>query len=401
MKTALHILAALAIAGLMPGMGAFHAAHAIEIAGRAPRLNVRVEMPAEFRAEIETRVNARLAATFEQLLEDAREDLRGMDRQRSLAKGFANANAFSAHSAGLQAFPSYDRIAVATGFLVGMQAPSADPSYYARIRDEISDRGDIYAGVGVGASFLNVGFNAGFLFPGLYLNAKYGAMQEDYGDFDFNSSVVGGGFRILLAESRSDAGIARWKGISAGSGVYYQASLIATRIEGESIERSFPIRDEILGLAPEAEREEYAATLDEIGFTAENPDASMSMTPTFDLDADVSTMTIPFDVNTAVSLFWDVINFHIGAGIDLNSGSSQVAIHGLADAATASPDPARFGFTDAEVTLDGEGENGPTYVSLRFMTGIGLGLGPLRLDAPLIYYPSSGMAFGLTAAVVL
>jgi hypothetical protein len=52
------------------------------------------------------------------------------------------------------------------------------------------------------------------------------------------------------------------------------------------------------------------------------------------------------------------------------------------------------------VTVDGSSSNGPSIVRMRAMTGIGLGLGPVKIDVPFIYYVKSGMAFGVTAAIV-
>jgi hypothetical protein len=52
------------------------------------------------------------------------------------------------------------------------------------------------------------------------------------------------------------------------------------------------------------------------------------------------------------------------------------------------------------VKVDGSSDNGPSFARLRAMTGVGLGLGPVKIDIPIIYYFNSGAAFGVTAAVV-
>jgi hypothetical protein len=57
-------------------------------------------------------------------------------------------------------------------------------------------------------------------------------------------------------------------------------------------------------------------------------------------------------------------------------------------------------FDKATVHVDGSSDNGPSFARLRAMTGVGLGLGPVKIDIPLIYYFNSGMAFGVTAAIV-
>ena len=42
----------------------------------------------------------------------------------------------------------------------------------------------------------------------------------------------------------------------------------------------------------------------------------------------------------------------------------------------------------------------PEFARLRAMTGLGIGLGPVKFDIPLIYYFNSGFALGLTGAIV-
>jgi hypothetical protein len=110
-------------------------------------------------------------------------------------------------------------------------------------------------------------------------------------------------------------------------------------------------------------------------------------------------MTVPFDAVTAVSVLWGLVNVTAGAGVDLNFGSSKIVLEGASNARITS-DTTKVVFSPATVNIDGSSDNGPSLARLRFMTGVGIGLGPVKLDIPLIYYVASGVAIGLTAAVV-
>lgn len=381
--------------------GALSLSQAIEIVGTStPQITIKAAVPAQYRTPIEGQINTLLAASFNQTLADARENLKGFDEPKKLARGFGNANAYSMNSATLQGFQNYDLFAVSTGILFGLQAPSTDLGYLEQVGDDISEKGDIYAGIGAGYTLLNVGVNAKFLMPGLYLNAKYGGMDLDFGDFGFKFSVMGVGANFRLLEPVSALGLVKWRGISVGSGFYYQKNEIDILIEGDSITTAIPFREQVINSAPPSDQAAYGSAMDELGFTPANPNARMALLPSFNMGLNVSTMTIPFDATTAVSVLWGLFNVNAGMGFDLNFGSSEVVLKGLASAETSTPDSTKVEFSDAGVTIDGGSDSGPSFARLRFMTGVGLGLGPVKVDVPLIFYPASGMAFGLTAAIV-
>jgi hypothetical protein len=387
------VLLASAFAAL-PGAG-----HAVTIDGNAPTVEIVADVPAGFKSQIETRMNASLEAAFASTLDEARSNLSQYNEQKKLAQGFANANAYSTHSATLQGFQNYKLFAVSSGFMLGVQAPSTDFGYYSEIGDDIKDKGDIYAGLGLGFSYANVGINAGFLFPGLYLNAKFGAFEQEVDDFSIKFSSMGIGANMRLLDAKSLLGLVTWRGISVGSGFYRQSNKVTMTIEPDSIVTRIPFREAVVNSAPSSERAAYGAAMDELGYTAAEPDADMVLQPTFEMGIDVATYTIPVEASTAVSLLWGMINLTAGAGVDLNFGSSEIVLKGLA-AANTSSDTTKVKFTEADVTIDGGSDNGPSFVRPRIMGGVGIGLGPVKVDLPVHYYIASGFAAGLTVAVV-
>lgn len=388
-------LSALGLAGILTS------AQALEIDGDAPTINILANINPTLKARIQTEMNAAIGTAFNSTLDEARANLSGFREQKKLANGFGNANAYSMNAGTLMGYQNYDLFAVSGGFMVGVQAPSTDPGYLTKAVDEISEKGDIYAGVGVGINFMNVGVNAGFLVPGLYLNARYGGMEQDVQDLSMKFTNFGIGANYRLLDSRSLAGIVKWRGISLGSGIYYQSSEINVEIEGDGIETEIPFRDNVVNSGADAtERAALGAAMDELGFTAANPNATMTLTPVFNMGLEVSTTNIPIEASTAVSLLWGFLNLSAGVGTDLNFGTSKVVLRGDALAETATPDSDAVVFSDADVAIDGSSEDGPSFLRTRAMVGLGMGLGPVKIDLPVYYYLTSGMSFGVTAGVV-
>ncbi|MEO6097759.1 MAG: hypothetical protein ABIW76_19740 [Fibrobacteria bacterium] len=351
-------------------------------------------------ATFESRMNGEVATAFNANIASADSTLKGFKEQKDLAQGFANANAYSVNSATLQGFQNYSLFAVATGLMVGVQAPTTSFSYYSKIADDIQKKGDLYAGLGVGFSYLNVGVNAKFLMPGLYLNAKYGGFSRDVEDFSMDFQVMGVGVNYRLLEPKSLVGLVKWRGVSVGSGFYMQSNKVNKRIEPDTITTQAHFRAAVLSSATDpADRAQKGLILDEMGYTEANPDADVKLSPAFDMGIDVSTITIPIDAVTAVSVLFGMFNITAGMGVDLNFGSSEIVLEGGSDANIGSHNE-QTEFKPARVTVEGSSENGPSFARLRAMTGLGLGLGPVKFDIPLIYYFNSGIAFGLTAAVV-
>lgn len=390
------------------GLGVVTADDAFTIGGEAPTIKFKNSnysasnnlLLTAYKTEMEKDMNDEVKAAFDTTLAMARTNLAGFKEQKELAQGFGNANAYSMHSATLQGFQNYSLFAVASGLMLGVQAPSTSVSYYEKIADDITDKGDLYAGIGVGFSYLNVGINAKFIYPGLYLNAKYGAFKQDeIGGFSADFSVMGVGANFRLLEPKSLIGLVKWRGISVGTGFYMQSSKLNMKVKPKEITTDANFREVVLAGSSPADSANKELLLAEMGYGKNDSDAKVILNPTFNMGLDVSTMTIPLDAVTAVSVLWGLINVTAGVGFDLNFGSSEITLAGTSKAKITS-DTTKVTFTDARVTVNGGSENGPSFARLRAMTGVGLGLGPVKLDIPLIYYFNSGVATGLTVAVV-
>lgn len=352
------------------------------------------------KAQFEAKMNGEVGRAFDQTIADANENLKGFKEQKDLAQGMANANLYSANSATLQGFQNYDLFAVSSGFMLGVQGPSLDLTAYENLREDITEKGDLYAGIGAGFSYLNVGLNCKFFMPGLYLNAKYGGLKLGISDFDLDFMVLGVGASYRLMDSKSLVGLVKWRGVSVGTGFYMQKDKLNMEVEPKPITELAHFRQEVLSGATSAQDSADKKTLlDQMGYTEAKPDAAIKLTPTFDMGLDVTTYTIPLEVNTAVALLWGLINVNAGLGVDLAFGNAEIDLKGVSRADIGS-DTTKVTFSPATVTVQGSSDNGPAFLRPRAQTGVGLGLGPVKIDIPLIYYFNSGAAFGLTLAVV-
>jgi hypothetical protein len=347
--------------------------------------------------------------SIDQLETDANTELANYGDQESLAMGFGNANAYAAQSATLQGYQGYKTFAVMGGLIVGAQMPSIDLAVLQAIPDTIADDPDIYAGIAPSAS-LNIGINAGKVFgffnkdlgsnmKNIYLNVKFGTLDYVYatdaqGDLDMSSTNFGVGVNYQWIPSQKSFlfGLAKWRGISLGSGFNYQSNSIKFSTTIDPIPTPFSVDVSGTGGIPG-------------GSTVSG---TVTAVPEINLGIEMQTYSIPLEASTSVQLFW-LLNLNLGAGMDLVFGntditataSSDVSISDTTTTAGGSPVPVTINSTPGTFTLEA-GTDGiaPSIARGRLMTGIGLQLGPVKIDIPVYYYFMSGMAFGLTAGIV-
>lgn len=392
---------ALAFAGVAM---ALTGAHAFHVSGSAPGVHFNGISDPRFtpamQAYFEEKMNGEVKAAFDKTIDTANAKLSQFESQKKLAQGMGNANAYAANSATLQGFQNYDLFAVSAGFMMGVQGPSLDPTVYEHLQDKIAKEGDLYAGFGAGLTELNVGLNCKFLVPGLYLNAKFGTFKMKISDFAIDNQVFGIGANYRLLDKRSFVGLVKWRGISLGSGFYMQMDKVDMQVPVRTFENDAHLRQSVLsGATDQQDSTDKEALLDQMGYGPETPDAQVAIHPVFKMAVDVTTYTIPLEANTAVALLFDLINVSAGVGADLNFGNAKIKLEGQSDAdITGNSD--RVTFDAAKVNVEGSSSNGPSLMRLRAMTGLGLGLGPVKLDIPLVYYFNTGVSFGATVAVV-
>ena len=206
-------------------------AQAAYITGAAPQVIIPTE------PVVETALNNDLILKMQEALLDANLELNKFNDQKDLVKGFGNANAYASRAATQQGYQDYDVFAVTTGFMAAVQLPSWDPDYYDNIDEKVKEEGDIYAGLGIGVALINAGVHGGIIHPdlwGWYFNFKFGHLSLDGGDFSdslddlsVNTTLIGIGANYTFIKTTSFlGGLFKWRGISFGSGIYYNSTKI-------------------------------------------------------------------------------------------------------------------------------------------------------------------------------
>ena len=314
--------------------------------------------------------DALLLAALDSAVGSANTKLAVFQDQQDLARGFANANGFSAHSASFQGFQNYNIFSASVGIMAGVQAPTLDRSYYSpdNVEGDIRNDGDIYAGFAAGAS-VNLGIHARFIATGLYLNFKYGHIElgDEQDLFKYKNTVYGLGINYGLLMPRTIVPVLlKWNGISIGTGIIYQKNEITYQVELDSITQNVAI-----GI-------------------------DMILDPTVNFGFDIATYTIPLEIITSFRLLW-LLNISIGAGIDVLYGSSDLNIVSVGTVDVTGTTLTQQGI----VAVDGSTSDvSPSRYRTKIMGALGFNILMVKIEVPVVYYPEAGAAVGLTIGVV-
>ena len=354
-----------------------------------------------------------LATDFETQIETD-PDIEKYSDQPLLAEGFANAGAASAMTGLYRTQHGYKLFSAAYGLGLSFSMPGVDFLEELNSASFIEDEGDIYAGLAMHPLNLSASVNLGFLVPGLRVNGKFGYYDMKKGtvtdDISFNSLSVGAGASYQLIKPKSiPVGIVKWHGIVVASGFYYQrnrAEMSYTPDE-DGFESSTSIT---LGDFLNADQIVAVNAADIFsggtgGYTSSSVLGLLTTTPEINAKIESSTFTIPLEVSTAVRLLY-FLEVMVGAGVDLSFGSGEVSLSAESDvdfdiAADFEDD---ITVTPGSVDVVNKTTADPQLIRPRLMTALGLGLGPVRIEFPFIYYfDSEGNTFvtGITAGFML
>ncbi len=360
--------------------------NAATIDGDAPTVSVPTA------SAIEVALNDRIEEIFDNLRTQAQTEVDPYDKQDQLAQGFGDAAIMATNSASLNGYQNYSLFAIAIGGMVSLQAPSftlntKDAEKYA---DDLQEEGDIYFGAAIVPYVINAGINAKIIgLDNFYFNFKFGRSTYDVNDFEEieeipklenKVTIVGVGVNYnLIGEAGVLAGFAKWRGISIGTGFYYHKNTIDMVVkldeQSESIDQNFagvPIQADII------------------------------LDPSISMDIDSTLYIVPVEIVTSFQLLW-LLNISLGAGMDITYGKSTIEIGAAGSVRVVDQtignliEPAQPG----SLTITNEdSDSRPHMFRPRLMAGLGLNISVVKIDVPLIYYPSSGVALGITVAVV-
>lgn len=280
--------------------------------------------------------------------------------QPRLARGFANASAYSSQVATQRGFQGYETFAITLGTMAAAQVPATTTnlSYYKHLAKKLYQQGDVYVGVAWNAWSLN----AGVRLPGdIYLSGKFGKLIYSYHDFDFDGMHAGGMINYQIIKQMAPAvKIVLWRGLSIGTGYLWQYNNTAYHYKGKPTTFS--------GVQPIVVR------------------------PEMEITARTTSHVIPLELSTAVRLFW-FLNIHAGGGVDFAWGSSRLKYSGTGVIAEGSS-------TGLYAVYGKQGGNGPKHYKFKIFCGPGLSIGPVIVDLPFTYYFRDGFNAGVTVGVV-
>jgi hypothetical protein len=224
------------------------------------------------------------------------------------------------------------------------------------------------------------GLNTSFLRNGLYLALKLGYFNySGIENLNFNSFNIGvlGTYRLL---NERNLGLVRWRGLTLGSGLIYQKTHVDyfTKLE----KRSGKITENYQG---------------------QSFNVDIAIDPSVEFGFDVSTMTIPLEINTAVRLLY-IMNLGVGLGADLAFGTSRLDVDITGDIdAPVSGDASQYihQTSPGSLSTSAGGTMSPTFLQPKLMFDLGFTLGPVVLDIPVTYYfLNKGISAGATVGVV-
>lgn len=343
---------------------------------------------------------------FSTLKTEVNDQLAPYSNLDKLALGFVDANLASAQSATMQGYQGYKIFAVTSGVMVGGQMPSLDPSSIMTIANDIMTNPNVYVGVAPSIAFLNIGVNAGKLvgifspdlgekLKNLYFTGKFGMLSYTYvlnnsplvlntGNFGFGIN-----YQILAHSPSLLGGLFMWRGVNIATGINYQTNTIDYTMSFGKISQDFTT--------------DVSYTVG--GFPlSTTASATMSLTPEATLGLNLSTLSIPLEATTSAQILW-LANINLGIGVDFAFGSSSLIAKGTSaikiDNLNSGVDQVTATAEDGSITIDSSTTGvTPTLLRPRISAGLGLNLGPVKIDVPVYYYFNNGFAAGLSLGFV-
>lgn len=302
-----------------------------------------------------------------------------LGKQNDLARGFADANIFAAKAGNTYAFQNYETFAVMSGVAFSAQMPNIYDELFEilidgkhdSLQEDILEKGDPYFGVGVGITWLNIGLNMNEHVENLNCNIKYGALDSTIKNFSYNSRLAGiEGNYTFLGKKEFYGGLFRWRGLTAGTGFIYNSTKIHFIVDSYK------------------------------DITTTNGPAVIKISPEVDLGIETTSYTIPVNLVTSIQTLW-IVNLFAGLGFDVNFGEADVIIESESDI-EAEYDGQEIS-PESSGKLEAAGDTGgvsPSVFRLNIMYGIGLNLGPVKLDVQYAYFVSGGYSWGFNFGVV-
>ncbi|TVQ38734.1 MAG: hypothetical protein EA384_08365 [Spirochaetaceae bacterium] len=280
-----------------------------------------------------------------------------------LAQGLSDAGATATHIGTQRSFIDYQRFAVVIGAGVAASLYTTDPAIIREITDQVEE-GDLYAGAALQPIVASFGFRPRFISDRLYANVKIGYADVADGviadGVTYNALSVGLLANYRLIESRATrVGFLRWRGLSVGTGVMYQRNELSLDLDFDQV----------------------TETVQGGG----SPEFEMTVEPVITARITSDAIVVPLEATTGLRLLW-LLDVNVGGGVDLSFGNSEITL-GIESPVTLDGDTTDVEVIPGSASVDaGTKGDGPELVRPRLTAGLGLNLGPVKIDFPLMYY---------------
>lgn len=297
--------------------------------------------------------------------------------QENLAKGFGNATASSSYTTNLKGYYGYDIAAFAYGASVSAQTLTYDITQFNNIDKKLAEEGNIKIGLGMGSAF-NIGYNLQNVFRKIdihsindvYINTKFMIWNEDLNEVSIGSKTIGFELAYQLIKPNNLAyGSFLWRGLYISSGMTYNYNKVDITTDALS---------------------EHAISI--------NSDYKLAIDPDLNIRLESYTRTIPFDITTSARILY-FFNLTFGVGMDYNSGNTDIIINqkNNIELQTSSGD---FIADIGSINIKSSTKDGsPESFRSHLMAGAGLSLGPVLIDATLMYHFITGISAGFSAGI--
>ncbi len=290
-------------------------------------------------------------------------DLTFLGDNKEFATGMADATQFTTATSTFNSFQNYSLFAVSVGFGMGVIIPESND--VNKLEDKLRTEGDLSIGI-ANTVTLNLGINLGLFIDNLYANAVIGGMPETdvYEGLMMQQTVLGLGLNYKVIDSIGLlGGLAKWRGISLGSGFYYMHS-----------------------------KSTYSF---ETGEQTVTNGQTVKVNPLVEFKSDISIYKIPVEAVTSFQALY-IFNFGFGLGADLVFGKSDFTIDATTDVIETTGNT-KIG--EAEL-IDADTETNPSMFKFKILASVGFNLGPVKIDVPVSYYPTDGLFTGLSLGFV-
>jgi len=379
----------LALAAVIPGF-----ADTIVVEGTAPTFTTSDPTVSQFIPEF----NKQLGEAFDELVDGLRDGTSsimpdGLINTSSILEGFANAAVFASHGATLRSFAGYKTFGISVGAMTGIQLPLSLEELFNN-PESILEKDDLTFGISPQFFNMSVGFHPSALIKaipkGLYLGLRLGFFGLNLDDLDvdmgsgsitgkINTFTIGVTANYQIIPKLNLANLIIWRGLSVGSGIIVHTT---------TVDIGIPLGEYGVDLP---------GTQSELGQLA---GSKLVFDPRVAMKVDITTVTIPVEAMTAITLVG--LNIPLGIGFDLGMGSSELSLGLESGINVESPNNNLIQQNEAGSLSAGiRNKVAPNVYNMKLMTGFGFSIAEkVVIDIPFTYYfADNGFNIGFTLGV--